>query len=285
MTPRSPRLSGILFTLVFFIGLGLLVYPLVSDYVFQRNVVAGVADYRQTLDGLDEDRIDAMRQAAVAYNNSLRGDPVEDPFVLGSGTALPENYLEVLDMGDGIMGYISIPLVGIHLPIYHGTSDEVLDSGAGHIRQTALPIGGEGNNPVITAHTGHKKADLFNRLIELKEGDTFYLQVLDEVLTYRVFKTEIVEPYYVKSLAPQPGQDRVTLLTCTPYGINSHRLLVHGVRVPTDDTAQAATLTQAGFPFKLVCLSMWGVVLFAVVVIAVRRREARNVAPSATCTT
>ena len=274
MKLSSPKLTGTFFAVLFFIGLGLLVYPLVSDYVFQRNVVAGLMDYERSLSDLDEPRITHMRQEALAYNNALKGDPVEDPFVLGSGTALPENYLEVLDIGDGIMGYISLPSVGIYLPIRHGTSDEVLDTGAGHIRQTALPIGGIGNNPVITAHTGHGKAELFNRLIEVSEGDEFTLYVLDEVLTYRVFRTEVIEPYYVATLAAEPGRDRVTLLTCTPYGINSHRLLVHGERIETDANHSRASVTAAPFPYKLVLVLMLGIVVFVVIIVlAARRRE------------
>jgi len=272
MRPKRQRFGGVLFAVAFFIGLGLLTYPFLSDYLFQRNVTAGVVSYEQKLEALDSAEIARMKEEALAYNNSLKGDPVEDPFVLGSGIALPQNYLEVLDMGDSIMGYVSIPMVGIYLPIRHGTSDEVLDNGAGHIRQSALPIGGKGNNPVITAHTGHKKAELFNRLVELKEGDTFILYVLDEVLTYRVSDTEIIEPEYVRTLAPQIGRDTVTLLTCTPYGINSHRLLVHGERIPTDSAPQKATPGPLAFPYKLAALISMGMVVFIATLVTTRRQ-------------
>lgn len=163
------------------------------------------------------------------YNENLSGDPVKDPFVRGSGYALPENYDDVLNV-DGVMGYIEIPKIGVKLPIYHGTSEEVLERGAGHIESTALPIGGAYRHSVISGHRGLPSAELFTRLDEMELGDIFFIHVLGQRLAYEVDQITTIEPTELDSIMPIPDRDLVTLLTCTPYGINSHRLLVRGSR-------------------------------------------------------
>ena len=161
----------------------------------------------------------------------------------GSGYALPDNYLEVLNT-DGIMGRLTIPKIGVDLPIYHGSSEESLQKGVGHIESTSLPIGGEYRHAVLTGHRGLPNAELFTRLDELTVGDTFYIHVLDRTLAYQVDQITTVEPDEMETLRAVPGEDYVTLVTCTPYGVNTHRLLVRGTRVPytpgEEGTADAA---------------------------------------------
>ena len=150
---------------------------------------------------------------------------------------LPDNYEEVLNLnGDGVMGYLEIPRIDVELPIYHGTSEEVLEKGAGHLEATALPIGGKNRHPVISAHRGLPSAELFTRLDEMEIGDWFYLSVLDETLAYEVDKITVIEPEELEFLTPEENRDLLTLLTCTPYGVNTHRLLVRGTRVPYEET-------------------------------------------------
>jgi LPXTG-site transpeptidase (sortase) family protein len=247
--------------LTFLIGLSIFLYPALSDYIARRNVVQGANTYKRQITDLSDEKIEKMWQEARAYNDSLTGNPVPDPFIPGSGRVLPENYLRVLNMGDGIMGYINIPKIKVYLPILHGASEEALIKGAGHIEQTTLPIGGEGNLAVITAHTGLASAEMFNRLIELETGDIFMIHVLDEILTYEVDDIRVILPEEIESLFPVDGEDYVTLVTCTPYGVNSHRLLVRGSRIPNTEQMMR-TVEKAPFPYEL--LVIIGVALFIV---------------------
>ena len=252
--------------LAFMSGLALFVYPTFSDYVARRNVVDGANKYKKQITQLDDDVIEQMWEEAREYNASLNGNPVPDPFIPGSGRVLPENYLSVLDIGDGIMGYVDIPGISVYLPIYHGASEDILTKGAGHIEQTSLPIGGEGNLSVLTAHTGLAAAEMFNRLIEIKNDDIFMIHVLDEVLTYEVEDIRIILPEEIESLFPVEGKDYVTLVTCTPYGVNSHRLLVRGIRVPNSTEAIRAA-DSVPFPWRL--LMMLGLAFFVMISILI----------------
>ena len=185
---------------------------------------------------IGEDSLKKEKEKAQTYNENLSGDPVHDPFVFGSGYALPENYKEVLNLSeDGIMGYIQIPKILVDLPIYHGTSEEVLEKGVGHIQNTSVPIGGNSTHSVLTGHTGLPNAELFTRLDELVVGDIFYIHVLNEILTYKVYEIKVVLPDNIDELRITSGEDLVTLVTCTPYGVNSHRLLVKAERVEYED--------------------------------------------------
>ena len=237
--------------LIFLIGMGIFIYPSLSDYVARRNVIQGSTHYERQITDLSDEAIEKMWKEARQYNDSLNGDPVPDPFIPGSGRILPENYLKVLDTEDGIMGYVDIEKIKVYLPIYHGSSDEVLEKGAGHIEQTTLPIGGNGNLSVITAHTGYSGAEMFNRLIELIEGDTFKIHVLDETFTYQVDDIKVIEPEEIESLLPVEGKDYVTLVTCTPYGVNSHRLLVRGERIANAPEQVKTKVEEVPFPWEL----------------------------------
>ena len=256
-------------------GLGIFIYPTLSDYLARRNVVTGANNYEKKVVELSKAEIEKMWQEAEEYNDSLNGDPVPDPFIPGSGRILPENYLRVLDTGDGIMGYIDIPKIKVYLPINHGTSEEVLTKGAGHIEQTTLPIGGEGNLSVITAHTGFAGAEMFNRLIEIVEGDTFMIRVLDKVFTYQVDDIHVIDPEDLESLFPVEGKDYVTLVTCTPYGVNSHRLLVRGERIANTPEAVKREVTTP-FPWKLVIMIIVSIMMFVLTLIWNNREKSKR---------
>jgi sortase A len=210
--------------LIFAVGAGIFLYPAVSNFLAERNQSNVIHTYQAKVNELDQEEIDEAWAEAIEYNENLAGDPVHDPFVMGSGYVLPDNYEEVLNLnGDGVMGYVEIPKIDVYLPIYHGTSEEVLAEGAGHLDVTALPIGGEGNHSVISAHRGLPSAELFTRLDEMEEGDTFYIHVLDQTLAYEVDQIEVILPEELTLLQPEEGKDLVTLLTCTPYAVNTHR--------------------------------------------------------------
>lgn len=223
--------------LVFAAGAGIFLYPAVSNFLAERAQTNVIRSYQAAVDESNRQKLEEEWQKAEEYNENLAGDPVHDPFVMGSGYVLPDNYEEVLNLnGDGVMGYLEIPRIDVELPIYHGTSEEVLEKGAGHLEATALPIGRKNRHPVISAHRGLPSAELFTRLDEMEIGDWFYLSVLDETLAYEVDKITVIEPEELEFLTPEENRDLLTLLTCTPYGVNTHRLLVRGTRVPYEET-------------------------------------------------
>ncbi len=222
------------------LGAALCAYPPVSNYVNQRAATAAIKTYDEAVATMSTEALATARQAAQAYNEALAA--------LGSEAALtdPERlsaYEDTLDVtGTGIMGYIQIDKLGVNLPIYHGTSTSVLQQAAGHLEGTSLPIGGSSTHAVISAHRGLPTATLFTHLDQLEEGDTFTITVLGEVLTYQVDQILVVLPTNTEPLYIEEDADYVTLLTCTPYGINTHRLLVRGVRV---DEASTNVLVSA----------------------------------------
>lgn len=225
-------------------GAAVFCYPAISNYLNQKNQTRVVQTYEETVAAQDDALLAEEWAKAEEYNENLAGDPVHDPFVPGSGYALPDNYLDVLNI-DGVMGRITIPKIGVDLPIYHGTDAETLEKGVGHIESTSLPIGGEYRHAVLTGHRGLPSAELFTRLDELEPGDQFYLHVLDATLAYQVDQILTVEPQELETLVAEPGQDYVTLVTCTPYGINTHRMLVRGTRIPYVPEAEQSTQATA----------------------------------------
>lgn len=230
--------------LIFAVGAGIFLYPAISNFLAERGQQDTIRTYHAKVQTMNQEEIDAAWEEAQIYNENLAGDPVHDPFVMGSGYVLPDNYEDVLNIeGNGVMGEIEIPKIDVDLPIYHGTSEEVLEKGAGHLEMTALPIGGKNRHPVISAHRGLPSAELFTRLDEMEIGDEFYIHVLDETLAYEVDQIEVIEPEELSLLQPEEDKDLVTLLTCTPYAVNTHRLLVRGTRVPYEETTPEDTVT------------------------------------------
>ena len=237
MKKKGNHLITILLVLIFLLGLSLLLYPAVSDYWNSKHQTRAIAVYSEEVSGLDEDQYQALWEAAAAYNASLLER--DNAYLLTEEQkAAYEQLLNV--SGLGIMGYIEIPSIDCSLPIYHGTEESVLQIAIGHLEWTSLPVGGESTHCVLSGHRGLPSAKLFTNLDKLQEGDVFLLRVLDEVLTYEVDQILIVEPQETGTLRIVEGEDYCTLVTCTPYGINSHRLLVRGHRV--ENQADAASI-------------------------------------------
>jgi len=230
----------ILILLLFTIGVAILLYPLASEWYNGRAQTTVIENYNHAVIGLNPDEAGAMREAARAYNQGLLGSVVlTDPFDADAAKMESEAYEALLNIsGDSVMGTIRIPQISVTLPIYHGTANETLEKGAGHLENTSLPIGGTGTHAVLSAHSGMPAAALFTDLIQLTEGDSFFLDVLDETLAYRVDQVKVVEPEDTSDLWIDTNADHVTLVTCTPYGINSHRLLVRGVRAEYEETLE-----------------------------------------------
>ncbi len=235
------KLSTIFLSLAFLAGLSLLLYPTASDYWNSMHASKAVADYSAEVNRLSQTQYDEIWAAATAYNQSLQ-DRENDFYLTDEQKAQYEALLDV--NGTGVMGYIEIPNIKLSLPIYHGTEDSVLQIAVGHLEWSSLPVGGEGTHCVLSGHRGLPSAKLFTNLDQLVEGDTFVLRVLDEVLTYQVDQILIVEPEDTDALKAEEGKDLCTLVTCTPYGVNSHRLLVRGHRIENQVQAEAIRVTS-----------------------------------------
>lgn len=234
---KKGKLTTLFLFLILLTGLSLLLYPSLSDYWNSFHQTQAIASYAQEVAHLDNNQYEQLWQAARAYNASLKER--------GSTYVLTEEqkaqYDSLLNLsGSGVMGYIEIPSIGCSLPVYHGTDEAVLQIAVGHLEWTSLPTGGESTHCVVSGHRGLPSAKLFTNLDKLREGDLFMLRVLDEVLTYEVDQILIVEPSDVSALKIVEGEDYCTLVTCTPYGVNTHRLLVRGHR--TENLKEAKTV-------------------------------------------
>ena len=237
MKKKNNNWTTAFLVLLLLAGVSLLLYPSLSDYWNSMHQTRAIASYAETVSQLDTAQYDEMWKAAQNYNRSLAQR--ETAFALtDEQKAAYESLLDV--SGLGVMGYIEIPEIDCSLPIYHGTEESVLQVAVGHLEWSSLPVGGKGTHCVLSGHRGLPSAKLFTNLDKLAVGDTFLLRVLDEVLTYEVDQILIVEPEQVDALGIVPGEDYCTLVTCTPYGINTHRLLVRGHRV--ENTPEAARM-------------------------------------------
>ncbi|MCR2047582.1 class C sortase [Acetatifactor muris] len=231
------HLSTIILTLILMAGLSLLLYPTVSDYWNSLHQSRAIANYEEAVAALDEETYEEYWNQAAVYNEKLWNRP--NRYYLSEEER--EGYEALLNIsGNGIMGYIQIPSIDVSLPIYHGVDEAVLQVAAGHIESSSLPVGGESTHCVLSGHRGLPSARLFTDLDQLVEGDLFMLQVLNETLTYQVDQIRIVLPEEVEELDLSRGKDYCTLVTCTPYGINTHRLLVRGTRI--DNLTEAAAI-------------------------------------------
>ncbi len=221
--------STILFTVIFLVGLSVMLYPSFSNWWNQQHQTRAVANYKEAVAELDNGEDEALLEKAYAYNRKLA--ELAAPF---TNFAEIPGYEDILNIsGTGIMGYLSIPSIKVELPIYHGTSEGVLQIATGHIEGSSLPVGGENTHAVISGHRGLPSARLFTDLDKMAVGDTFTIHILNEVLTYEVEEILVILPTESDQLAIIPGGDYVTLMTCTPYGINSHRLLLRSKRIDT----------------------------------------------------
>lgn len=224
------RGSTILLVIVFFIGLSLLLYPMFSDYWNSFHQSRAIASYAENVANINNAEYDRLTAEAIAYNRTLTGRNLR-LMLTDEETELYDSTLDVT--GTGIMAYIEIPKIKCSLPIYHGTDEGVLQIAIGHIAGTSLPVGGESTHCVLSGHRGLPSARLFTDIDQLVAGDEFMIRTLDEVLTYEVDKILIVLPHEIDPLEIVEGEDYCTLVTCTPYGVNTHRLLVRGHRVET----------------------------------------------------
>lgn len=223
--------------MAFLIALGITLYPMISTWYNERHQAEVHIHYQEKVEQVDNTKLIEAKELAVAYNQTiLPGAQDEDSFSKEALLSASENYGSLLNLaGDGIMGYVEIPTIGVTLPIYHGTNNSTLERGVGHLLGSSLPVGGESTHSVLTAHSGMASAKMFSDLDRLKKGDIFFLDVLGERLAYQVDQIKTVLPYDTTFLQTEIGNDLCTLVTCTPFGVNTHRLLVRGTRIEYEE--------------------------------------------------
>ena len=240
MKKRTGSPITLLLILILLAGVSLLLYPSFADWWNSFHSSRAIASYEEQVANIDDAQYEELWDAARDYNQSLLHRP--NDFILSDEQQ--EIYKSLLDIGgNGIMGYIEIPMIDVMLPIYHGTKESVLQIAVGHLDWTSLPVGGAGSHCVLSGHRGLPSARLFTDLDKLKVGDVFMLHVLNEILTYEIDQILIVEPQDTDPLLIEPGKDLCTLITCTPYGINSHRMLVRGHRIESQEEPKDIRIT------------------------------------------
>lgn len=249
---KKGQFSTILLFIVFLAGLSLLLYPTLSDYINSMHQTVAIAAYSEQVAAIDKEDYAAYWQAAMDFNRGIQDR--RNQFVLSDEEST--RYYDLLNLsGTGIMGYIEIPAIEIALPVYHGTSDDVLQVAVGHLDWTSLPVGGKSTHCVLSGHRGLPSAKLFTHLDQLVVGDVFVLRVLDEVMTYEVDQVLIVKPDETDALKIENGKDYCTLVTCTPYGINTHRLLVRGHRIENAEESLTVHITSEAIQIEPMLVS------------------------------
>ena len=238
---KQKRITIVLAVIAFLLALGMTLYPVISNYVNQKYASEIHTAYQEVMEQADNQEIQKAKENAAAYNRTITpGAAQADAYSQEGLLAASEDYDSQLNVaGNGIMGYIEIPKISVNLPIYHSTENDSLERGIGHLLGSSLPIGGESTHSILSGHSGMASQKMFTDLEQLTLGDIFYLHVLDETLAYQVVDVNTVLPYDTSLLGIVPGEDLCTLVTCTPYGINTHRLLVQGSRIPYEEAEQA----------------------------------------------
>lgn len=278
---KNKKTSKILILLLFVAGFLIMFYPTFSDQWNKYRDNQLKSEYMQSVKDADREELEEELAAASIYNESLIGSPVPDAFSIREKQADPE-YEGLLNLnGNGMMGYIEIPSIDVSLPIYHYTTESVLQEGAGHLAGSSLPVGGLSTHSVISAHRGLPSAKMFTDINLLEKGDIFRLYILDQILVYEVDQIKVVEPDYTEDLAIVEGKDFVTLLTCTPYGVNTKRLLVRGHRITEEEEKRisqtASHSTLLGGPSLIVeILCVLGGILLAVCFVKILDRHAKK---------
>jgi len=257
-------------------------YPLFSDWYNGRAQTTVIDNYGKAVSELEEEDFKVLWEAAQAYNEGLRGSVIlTEPFDETAVSELSEEYESLFNVnGDGVMGHVRIPKIDVKLPIYHGTSSETLKKGAGHLQNTSLPTGGIATHAVLSSHTGFPTATLFTDLDKLEEGDLFFLEILDKTLAYRVDQVKVVVPSDISDLYVDQEQDYVTLVTCTPYGVNSHRLLIRGVRTDYKEALEEEQMVQKvrtwNWPYIIAAVLLILILLLYVIYRLIKRKKATN---------
>ena len=230
-------LTLVLAAILFLLSLGLTLYPVISNYVNQKYASEIHTAYEEVIEQTDNTELLKARELAVSYNRAITpGSTTEEAYSQEALLAASEDYDSQLNIGaDGIMGYVEIPKISVNLPIYHGTGNDSLDRGVGHLLGSSLPVGGEDTHCILTGHSGLASQKMFTDLEQLEVTDVFYLNVLGEILAYQVEEINTVLPHDTSLLGISSGEDYCTLVTCTPYGVNTHRLLVRGTRIPYEE--------------------------------------------------
>ena len=268
-------MSNLLLVLVLVAGLSLLLYPTFADLWNSMHQSRAIAPYSDTVAGLDKISYDSVWEAVREYNRTLVGRDISRFFMTDEERAEYESLLDVTDVG--VIGYIEIPKLGEKMPIYHGTSEGVLQVAIGHLEGSSLPVGGKGSHCALSGHRGLPSARLFTDLDQIVIGDLFHLYILDEVLTYQVDQIETVLPEDVSLLEIDPERDLCTLITCTPYGVNSHRLLVRGHRTITPEEEKTVHITNGARQIQreyvaLIVAAPLILIMLPVLLIAARRK-------------
>lgn len=268
---RKMTIKDIIRLLVLVVAFAVLLYPTVSSYVNEKNGSKVVSNYDAESVHLSNAEKEKMLEDARAYNKEMLSNiDLIDPFSQGE-KSLDARYESLLNIdGSGMMGYIRIPKIKVEIPIYHGTSESVLQAGVGHFWGTSLPVGGESTHTVLTGHRGLPTKTLFTNMDKLVKGDVFYIKVLDETLAYKVDQILTVLPEETEALSIVPGQDYATLVTCTPYAINTHRLLVRGHRIPYEEAVKIEKNTSTGielsFTTKVLIVTL-GIIFIGLVIV------------------
>lgn len=243
---RRQILSIIGLVLVFLLALGLMLYPIISTRINAKYASEIQTTYEAVIEDTDNRELLATKEAAIRYNESITpGATDTESYSQEALLAASQNYEKLLDIaGDGIMAYVQIPKISVQLPVYHGTNNDSLDRGIGHLLGSSLPVGGDSTHSILTAHSGMASQKMFSDLPQLGVGDVFYLKVLGETLAYQVDQIHTVLPHDTTYLGIEQGEDLCTLVTCTPFGVNTHRLLVRGERIPYEEAEVIVETTQ-----------------------------------------
>lgn len=260
------KIVGAIIIALILLGLGLIFYPQITFYYYNKDVDSIVKIQESKVESLNQENLEEEFTKAKAYNESLLSGSLSDEHM--------DLYKKSLNINeDGVIGFVDIPKIKVHLPIFHGTSKEILENGAGHLENTTLPIGEINSNSVITAHTGHPRKKFFTQLPKLKKGDYFYITVLNKKMAYKVFDQKVILPDETESLDLVEGKDMVTLLTCYPYGVNSHRLLVKGERteIPKEMKKNIQS-KKTGYSYILPAV----IILILLIILFERRKNAKK---------
>lgn len=254
--------------LIVIAGILALAYPFISNYLLEKNSSKAVGSYEQAVEALGDEKIRQMLEDARIYNQQLvQANGFEIPSTaITESKELTDTYWKILDVdGSGMMGYLTVPRLKETLPIYHGTAEEVLQVGVGHLEYTSFPVGGTSTHAALSGHRGLTSAKLFTDLDQVKIGDKFFLRILNEKIAYQVDKIVTVKPEEMEELSIKEGEDYVTLITCTPYGINTHRLLVRGTRIPyVEEAVEQETEKQTFFISRQYLYPLIGVAILLV---------------------